>query len=74
MVVMLLVGLLDMSAMFDTVDQTFLLTRLNMSHGVVGQSFEWLCSFPDGWTIGVTNSLDNSVWTPVKIYVLQGQF
>ena len=40
-----LLGLLDMSAAFDTVDHKILLERLEVSFGVKGQALAWLSSF-----------------------------
>ena len=40
-----LLGLLDMSAAFDTVDHKILLRRLEESFGVRGQALQWLSSF-----------------------------
>ena len=40
-----LLGLLDMSAAFDTMDHEIFLNRLEVSFGVSGQSLQWLSSF-----------------------------
>ena len=40
-----LLGLLDMSVAFDTVDHQILLRRLQLSHGFGGQVLQWLTSF-----------------------------
>jgi len=40
-----LLGLLDMSAAFDTVDHKILLERLEVSFGIKGQALAWLSSF-----------------------------
>lgn len=40
-----LLGLLDMSAAFDTVDHDILLDRLSTSFGITGTAFSWLRSF-----------------------------
>jgi len=40
-----LLGLLDMSAAFDTVDHQILLRRLQLSYGFGGQVLQWLTSF-----------------------------
>jgi len=40
-----LLGLLDMSAAFDTVDHRILLERLEVSFGIKGQALAWLSFF-----------------------------
>jgi len=40
----MLLGLLDTSAAFDTVDHKILLRRLEESFGVCGQALQWLSS------------------------------
>ena len=40
-----LLGLLDLSAAFDTVDHDSLLTRLQVSYGVSGSALAWIASF-----------------------------
>ena len=40
-----LLGLLDMSAAFDCVDQSTLLQRLNRNFGVTGLALQWMTSF-----------------------------
>ena len=43
-----LLGLLDLSAAFDTVDHDILLHRLNLSFGISGPVLKWLESFVRG--------------------------
>ena len=45
-----LLGLLDMSAAFDTVDHGILLHRMESSFGITGQALSWLQSFLEGRT------------------------
>ena len=45
-----LLGLLDMSVAFDTVDHQILLHRLESSFGLTGNVLSWLTSFLDGRT------------------------
>ena len=40
-----MLGLLDMSAAFNTVDHKILLERLEVSFGIKGQALAWLSSF-----------------------------
>jgi len=42
-----LLGLLDLSAAFDTVDHDILLARLHRSYGIGGGALSWLASFLD---------------------------
>ena len=45
-----LLGLLDLSAAFDTVDHQILLTRLEHDYGIIGQIIEWIQSYLTGHT------------------------
>ena len=49
-----LLGLLDMSAAFNTVDHDILLHRLETSYGVRGRALRWLTSFLTGRTQAVS--------------------
>jgi len=40
-----LLGLLDMSAAFDTVDYGVLLERLTSTHGIAGMAHKWIRSY-----------------------------
>jgi len=48
-----LLGLLDMSAAFDTVDHSILIDRLNTSFGIRGAVLSWIQSFITGRTQAV---------------------
>jgi hypothetical protein len=57
-----LLGLLDMSAAFDTVDHVILLRRIEVSFGLEGNVLSWLTSFLNGRTQQVTfNGSESSV-------------
>jgi len=43
-----MLGMLDLSAAFDTVDHEILLERLRRSYGISGKALSWLASFLDG--------------------------
>ena len=45
-----LLALLDVSAVFDTVDHAILLDRLSISFGITGSAFDWMRSFIVGRT------------------------
>lgn len=42
-----------LSRMFDTVDHEILIKCLVSSFGISGRPLDWLCSFPNGWTVMV---------------------
>ena len=57
-----LLGLLDMSAVFDTVDHDILLRRLETSFGLTGSVISWLSSFFRGRTQQVIfNNLESTI-------------
>src|SRR6218665_581333 len=57
-----LLGLLDMSAAFDTVDHDILLQRLETSFGQTGSVISWLSSFLRGRTQQVIcNNLESTI-------------
>jgi len=57
-----LLGLLDMSAAFDTVDHDILLQRLETSFGLTGSVISWLSSFLRGRTQQVIfNNLESTI-------------
>ena len=51
-----LLGLLDLSAAFDTVDHDILLTRLEVSYGLTGTVLQWMESFVKGRTQTVVHN------------------
>ena len=66
-----LLGLLDMSAAFDTVDHEILL-RLESSFGISGTALAWLRSFLSGRTQQVVFNGGQSLLNTVTTGVLQG--
>src|SRR6266536_2843196 len=67
-----LLGLLDMSAAFDTVDHQILLHRLEVSFGLRGSVLSWLRSFLSSRTQQIIVNGSSSVITPVTSGVPQG--
>ena len=67
-----LLGLLDMSAAFDTVDHAILLDRLHKSFGISGTALSWIESFVTGRTQAVHVGEDRSTTTAVVCGVPQG--
>ena len=67
-----LLVLLDLSAAFDTVDPTILLTRLRSKLGLDGTALSWFCSYLSGRTqqISVQGALSNVF--RLRYGVLQG--
>lgn len=67
-----LLGLLDMSAAFDTVDHDILLQRLEISFGFSNLALEWIRSFVTGRQQTVTFRGVLSAYLPVLYGVPQG--
>ena len=67
-----LLGLLDMSAAFDTVDHEILLLRLESSFGISGTVLAWLRSFLSGRTQQVVFNGGQSLLNTVTTGVPQG--
>ena len=67
-----LLGLLDMSAAFDTVDHQILLHRLESSFGLTGNVLSWLTSFLDGRTQQVVFNGMTSIVAALSSGVPQG--
>jgi len=67
----MLLGLLDMSAAFDTVDRSILLRRLEVSYGITGRVLQWLTSFLTDRTQVVTCAGTQSTLQSLLYDVLQ---
>ena len=67
-----LLGLLDLSAAFDTVDHDILINRLKLSYGISGRVLQWLESFVRGRTQTVTFESSQAVTTNLQYGVPQG--
>jgi len=67
-----LLGLLDLSAAFDTVDHDILLRRLATSFGMSGLTLKWISSFLTGRTQAVVFHGATSAYSTVKYGVPQG--
>ena len=67
-----LLGLLDLSAAFDTVDHDILLTRLQKSYGVDGTTLAWISSFIQGRQQSVTFNGHQFARIQLKYGVPQG--
>jgi hypothetical protein len=67
-----LLGLLDLSAAFDTVDHNILLTRLDLSFGVKGSVLQWFSSYLSDRTQTVQVAGCSSTKSPLKCGVPQG--
>ena len=67
-----LVGLLDVSAAFDTVDHDILLERLQRSYGIRGRALQWFASFVTGRQQSVRFGGSTSPSVPVRFGIPQG--
>ena len=67
-----LLGLLDLSAAFDTVDHDIFLTRLQKSYGVGGTALAWILSFIQVQQQSVTFNCHQSTRIQLKYSVPQG--
>jgi len=67
-----LLGLLDMSAAFDTVDHDILVRRLATSFGISGLKLKWISSFLTGRTQAVVFRGTTSAYSTVTHGVPQG--
>ena len=67
-----LLGLLDMSAAFDTVDHNILIDRLRLSFGFQSDVLAWITSFVENRTQSVIFNGQKSNTTPVICGVSQG--
>ena len=66
-----LLGLLDLSAAFDTVDHDILPTRLHKSYGVGGTALAWISSFIQGRQQSITFNGNQSARIQLKYGVPQ---
>jgi len=66
-----LLGFLDFSAVFDTVDHTILLDRLHVTFGLRGQVLDWIHSFVTNTTQSISFSRTKSIWSAILCGVLQ---
>ena len=67
-----LMGLLDMSAAFDTVDHEIILWCLKVSYGIDGQALRWLASFLTDRTEVVADAGVNSTLKRLLYSIPQG--
>jgi len=67
----MLLGLLDMSAAFDTVDFDILLRQLEISYWLSGHVLKWLTSFVTDRTQAIV--FDDTTSSPVKLDVSSGK-
>ena len=67
-----MIGLLDLSAAFDTVDHDIILHRLESSFGITGAALAWIRSFLDGRTQAVTFCGERSSTNKLTCGVPQG--
>jgi Reverse transcriptase (RNA-dependent DNA polymerase) len=64
-------GLLDMSAAFDYVDQAILLQRLRLRFGLSNDVINWICSFLSGRSQQVVNNGTESLNQPELFWCTQ---
>jgi Reverse transcriptase (RNA-dependent DNA polymerase) len=67
-----LLGLLDLSAAFDTVDQDILIERLSRSYGIRSAALNWFCSYLNNRKQSVQFNGDVSTVRTLKFGVPQG--
>lgn len=67
-----LLGLLDLSAAFDTVDHSILLNRLQTTHGITGTALTWIASYLSKRTQSVTVNNQHSSFQNLICGVPQG--
>ena len=67
-----IVGMLDLSAAFDTVDHYILLDRLRVAFGIQGTALSWIETFVRGRTQRVSFAGRHSSSSPATCGVSQG--
>jgi len=67
-----LLGFLDLSAAFDTVDHKILVDRRHVTYGLRGQALDWIHSFVSNRMQSVSFAGTQSIWSTILCGVPQG--